>query len=156
MNEEKQTAREDGRRDAGRLPPMRRWKSWQLVALGAGIFVCGVLVGSFATAGMMHRFMVKGLRNPDQVPVRMVERMRSHLDLTDEQAEKVLAILKGKHETMARTFRETFASAHEEVRELLNEEQAAKWDEKVARMRAHIFGAATPEQGGDAPGRDDR
>jgi len=121
-------------------------KRWQRIVLCAGLFVCGGLVGSCLTAGTMHRFMIRGLRNPDEVPTRMLSRMRRDLDLSDEQAEKVLAILGAKHETMARTFRETLASGHKEVRELLNEEQAARWDEKVARMKAHIFGAAAQKR----------
>ena len=130
------------RAEAVKLRPPWPRKRWQLIVLCAGIFVCGGLVGSSLTASTMHRFMVRNLRNPDEVPIRMLSRMRRDLDLSDEQAEKVLPILRSKHQALAGFFRATLDSAHAEVRVLLDDDQAAKWDAKTERMRAHIFGAA--------------
>ena len=63
--------------------------------------------------------------------------MASRLDLTDEQAAKVKAILVRKHSEMVAAVRAAFLTVHDEVREVLTDEQERKMEELHRRHPFH-------------------
>ena len=72
MNGQEGVARGDAGKPA-RLPKLWRRGRTKLIALGAGLFICGAFVGSCVTAGAMHHRMVKSLRNPDEIPYNGID-----------------------------------------------------------------------------------
>ncbi len=157
MNEEKRSTPEgpkagpEGVDEAKAPPPLPIWRRprWRWGALCVALFICGGLVGSFITLGVLHHRLVQGLRNPDESAVRWVARLRGKLDLTDEQADKVLAILKEQHRDFVGMIRRSFGSTHDRVAAVLDDEQGARWDEMHARIREHLFGPDARDETGD-------
>ena len=84
--------------------------------LCAGFLIIGLGLGSLATSLAIHRAVRHGLRDPDRIASRVLSRMRCDLDLTDEQAAKILPIL-----------RERFAG----LRDAIHREHEAKKDVQV-------------------------
>lgn len=137
--------------DSDGLPAPRRRSRTRIIALCLGAFACGALLGSFVTVSVIHRGVRRGLREPEKIAARIVSHMRSDLDLTDEQAERVLVILKRRHRAIRDAVRGELDSMRDEICTVLTEGQAALWKKKVDEMRARFFGPAgtsRPQQSG--------
>jgi Spy/CpxP family protein refolding chaperone len=101
-------------------------------------FIAGVAVGVFG-AFMMHR------RGGDRIPRfashAMVNRLDRHLDLTDEQHEKIAAIIERHHERINSMWKEVrpqvekeLDQANAEIEKVLTPEQR----EKFQKVRMHV------------------
>jgi len=129
------------------VPGNRRVKSWRSILLCVGIFILGGLTGSALTAHVIHSMMTKPFRNSDEMAIRMLSGLKRDLGLTEEQADKILPILKSGHNKLNSNFREVFRAMHEGIRAVLTDEQAARWDERTREMDRDMFGSENPETG---------
>ena len=73
------------------VPVRPRRRIWLAIVLGAVILVCGIAIGSGGTIIWIRHKMEQFLRGPDQMRAKLVARVRSQLNLTDEQAARVEA-----------------------------------------------------------------
>ena len=133
----------------------KKWMGVTLVAtlvigMGAGVLVDRFLLASTLT-GLTGSTVHSRARGVDRSRGgehsergrHMVERLRSGLDLTDDQAARLEEVMNRNHETAHQywknsrqeyeTIRQQFRA---DIRELLNEEQQGKFDEMVAEYEA--------------------
>jgi Spy/CpxP family protein refolding chaperone len=99
------------------------------------------------------------------MPLELVERVRTSLDLTDEQAGRVAEILQKRHEVLMKLHRETLKAELQamraEVATVLTPEQANKWNDNFESiMRIPPFpggpGEPFPPHHGPPPQEGDR
>lgn len=134
----------------------RKSRRWRVVALGLIILLCGALLGSGVTIIVVkHLFDV--VHSPGAAAKRITDHMRRKLDLSDDQAAKVLAILT-RRETALRSIiqdmepklEEQLQLTKEEVAAVLDPEQARKWrkrfDQVEARWKRKWFGAPSKKK----------
>lgn len=148
MNGQEGVAREEARGGEGesaKLPPLPRRRRMKLIALGAGLFVCGLFVGSGATVGIIRHRALSVLRNPEELAPEVLEHWCDELDLTEEQEEQALGILEKKHLAFMRAIRDGFDETRAEIRAVLTEEQAGRWDRDMSERREFIFGQGAGE-----------
>lgn len=136
---------------APRLPPPspRRWIRFALAGL---IFACGAVVGAVVSRIATQRFMVSAIRNPEQVPDRILPRLISTLQLTDDQSGLVEEIVRRRHRNME-TIRSTcypemiaeFSAMRTEIQKVLTADQQARWQE-LSDMVEQRFLPAPPAQ----------
>lgn len=114
-------------------PPLapRRWLRLPMLLL---IFLSGGVVGAVSGGFWMRDHMISMMRHPEQVPDRIMPRIRSELALNDDQARKVEVIVRRRHAAMESLRAETypkqlaeFKAMHTEVAEILTPEQLSKW-----------------------------
>jgi len=125
----------------------KKWMGVTLVAtlvLGMGV---GILVDRFVLASTVHSRAGDvdrgGSGDHRDRGQRMVERLRSGLDLTDDQAARLEGIMNKNHET-AHEFWQNSRQEYEalrrqfraDIRGLLNEDQQVKFDEMVAEYES--------------------
>ena len=127
----------------------RKWMGVTLLAtlvigVGAGVLVDRLLLASTALVHSRARDVDRPSGGEhSKRGRRMVERLRSRLDLTDDQAARLEEVMNRNHET-AHQFWKDSRQEHEtirqqfraDIRELLNEEQQVKFDEMVAEYEA--------------------
>ncbi len=112
-------------------PPVRRWPRLVLLLL---IFVCGGVVGAVSGSAWMRNHMIAMMRNPEQVPDRIMPQIRSKLALSEDQTKKVDEIVRRRHALMESLRAETyprqmaeFEAMQAEVAEILTLEQRSNW-----------------------------
>jgi Spy/CpxP family protein refolding chaperone len=118
---------------------MKSWKAWLLVTV---IFVTGALAGAFAMRAYMAQNLPELLANTRQrFEVHFLEMLDRELDLTEEQKQRLLPILKeaaGKGDAIHASVRQQFDSLREEtdgrIVEELDTQQRVKFAEFRARM----------------------
>ncbi len=130
----------------------KKWMGVTLVAtlvigMGAGVLVDRFLLASTLTGSTVHSRArdvdrSRGGEHSERGR-RMVERLRSGLELTDDQAARLEEVMNRNHETAHQywkdsrqeyeTIRQQFRA---DIRELLNEEQQVKFDQMVAEYEA--------------------
>jgi hypothetical protein len=117
-------------------------KRWRPLLLGVLILVCGIAIGSGGTVVVMKRMILRAIQHPERIPQRITDRMRGKLNLTEDQATKVKAILTEHQKKIQALLRqiqpgvnEEFVKAKEDVAATLNPDQAKKWRERFDRLR---------------------
>jgi hypothetical protein len=119
-----------------------RWRSW---LCGGLILLSGMILGSALCLVGMVKVVVFAARHPEQTQEKIVRQLTRRLDLSDGQAEAVKAALRPRlkavvqirHEALARAAVEV-ESMKEEVAVLLDEKQAHKWRERIARIQKRL------------------
>ena len=108
--------------------------------LCAGFLVIGLGLGSIATSAAIHGMVRHGLRDPERLASKVLSRMRSKLDLTDEQAVKILPML----EKRFGDFRDAVRSAHKsiatDIEPVLTPEQRVIHERMTAERRERFLG----------------
>jgi Spy/CpxP family protein refolding chaperone len=111
------------------------------------VFVCGAAVGAFG-----HRFYTVssvsanvGRRSPEEFRRRLVEEMRSRLKLSDEQVQKLGAILdesrtrvRAARQTIEPEMRKIREDQQQQIRAMLNDEQRAEYEKMRAEREAEM------------------
>lgn len=112
-------------------PALRRWP--RIVMLGA-IFFCGTVAGTAIGALWMRDRMIAILRHPEQLPNRILPRIRATLSLSDDQARRVNVLVRKRHAVMESLRAESyprqleeFKAMQSEIAELLSPQQRLAW-----------------------------
>lgn len=118
------------------------------------IFVCGGIVGAVSGGYWMRERMIAMIRHPEQVPDRILSRIRTELSLSEDQSLKVEEIVRRRHAAMEAHRAEShprqlveFKAMHTEVAALLSPEQRDKWSalcDSVERRYLPIRPAGPP------------
>ncbi len=117
-------------------------KRWRSFLLGVLILVCGMAIGTGGTVVVMKRIILSAIQHPEKVPQRITDRMHRKLDLTDDQAAKVKAILTERQKEIQALLRQIqpevgkeLEKAKEDVAAILKPDQDKKWRERFDRWR---------------------
>jgi len=117
-----------------RVPLLLSAHRWRRVLMLLLIFVCGSVVGAVSGAHWMRERMVAMMQHPEQLPERILSRIRAELALSDDQAQKVDAVIRGRHAAMEALRAESyprqlseFKAIQSEIAELLSLEQRRQW-----------------------------
>lgn len=117
-------------------------KRWRTFLLGVLILVCGIAIGTGGTVVLMKRIILQAIQHPEKVPQRITDRMRGKLDLTEDQAVKVKAILTERQKKIQALLRQIqpevdkeFEKAKEDVAAILKPDQAKEWRDRFDRLR---------------------
>jgi Spy/CpxP family protein refolding chaperone len=130
---------------------------WKLVAGFLLVFVAGGIAGA-AFGGLYVRHLLSEFHHPKFTGVRIKERLRTQLDLTPEQLNKISPIidkeaaqLQQVRRDTGRRVREIIAEAHREIAANITDEQRQKLQQiqeqrhRRWRHRHHPHGFAPPE-----------
>jgi hypothetical protein len=96
----------------------RRWRTW-LFALF--IFLGGAALGSALTAGAIFRSFRHAMMHPEEAPQRITARLKSGLDLTNEQADQVRAIITRRQQSLMQIRRDVQPRVELELDQLESE-----------------------------------
>lgn len=112
-------------------PTVRRWPRFVMLGL---IFFCGSVVGAVIGGFWMRERMIAMMQHPEQVPNRILPRIRAELALSDDQAQQVEAVVRKRHAVMEALRAESyprqlaeFKAMQSEIAELLSPEQRRRW-----------------------------
>ena len=135
---------------------MNQALKWKLIAGFILVFVAGGISGAFL-GGLYARHLFFGFHHPEQIGARMKERLRTELNLTPEQVDKISPIidkmalqLREIRRETARRVHETIAEAHRQMAANLTDEQRQKLqqiEERHRRWRHRGF----PESPAESP-----
>lgn len=123
-----------------RAPSIWRRRGARTAILCGGFLVVGMGLGSLITSMVVHRMIRRGFRDPGRIASHVLDRMRDDLDLTDEQAAKILPVLKKHIAGIRDAMRGSHDAMHEEIEPLLTPEQLAEHRRISAERKARLFG----------------
>lgn len=126
--------------DHPETPPFWRRRRTRVVFLCVGLFVLGAGVGSLVTSRIIRHRVRRGFRHPDRIASHVLSRIRDDLDLTAEQAEKILPVLKKHFHAVHDAIRREHEVMNEEIGQFLDERQLAEHRRLVAERRARFLG----------------
>ncbi|MFH1022831.1 MAG: hypothetical protein V1809_05530 [Planctomycetota bacterium] len=113
-------------------PPRAPRRIWKMLLPGAIILICGVILGSGGTLLWLRHKMHQAIRDPHRMPAELTERIRTHLDLSEEQTAKIGKILRDRHDRLMRTHHQTFQAEIDgmraDVAAELTPDQARRWN----------------------------
>lgn len=144
------------------LPAPRRYV-WKTVALSAVLVFCGMFIGSGLTLIAIKRRADEFRARPELLSQRMVERMQSDLDLTQNQTDQIDKIfadarreameMRERNRAQAQAF---FRDLQGKVSQVLTPSQQSEWEEwfRRARNRAMKGPHERPREENRGPGAD--
>ena len=100
----------------------------------------GMGLGSLIALMVVHRMIRWGFRDPGRIASHVLDRMRDDLDLTDEQAAKVLPAPKKHFAGIRDAIRGSHDAMHEEIEPLLTPEQFVEHKRISTERKARLFG----------------
>lgn len=116
------------------LPRPKRRRRWVTVLLALVIFGAGFVGGGGTAVLVIVRRVQHTLRHPGEAPRRITRRLQRRLKLTDEQAEKVLAVVTRRQQALLAIRREVqprvlteIEGAYADVADLLDDAQRDRW-----------------------------
>ncbi len=134
--------------------PVKRKKRWRAILLGLIILASGFFLGAGASAVYCKR-MVHMIQTPGEASKKITNRLRWRLSLSDQQAEKVQAILVEREKALTAIFhdirprlQEEMKRTRDEVAAVLNPDQAERWLTHFDRMQ-HRWFPAMDRKGGE-------
>ena len=120
-------------------PAPRRWRTVFLLTV---IFLAGIAVGTAGTVTLAIHGLQKAIKNPRMVPERATLRLSRLLDLDEQQTADVRRSLSELQErlfeirsTVYPEVQAEIARSRQEISDVLNEQQRAKWDKIFSRVR---------------------
>jgi hypothetical protein len=140
---------ESGAQETELLTPPKKTRR-RAIILGLVILVSGFMLGAGFTTVFLHHMLHHIIHNPGEAPKRITKRMKCKLDLSDEQAAKMQAILTERQKALLAIFCEIrprieyqIKRTRDEVAAILDQEQAKQWFKQFDHMRRkwrHIVG----------------
>ena len=130
--------------DAASLRPLPRPTRSRIraVILGFLILMCGIVIGSGITFKFLWDSVMCASEHPKEMHIRITDRLKNRLDLTDEQAREVRAVIVRRYmarDSLRREFRPLveaeFETLRKEVEAVLDGEQVRRWNELYGTMR---------------------
>ncbi len=139
-------------KEANNAMPLSATGSFRIrLILFAVVFACGAIVGGVGGSLLTRQRMLAFLRNPEQVPDRIVPLIQSELGLNSEQAAQVEEIVRQRYARIeslrAEVYpsqREEFAAMYKDVVPLLNEQQQRAWTELRNTVEQHYLPREPP------------
>ncbi len=115
---------------------------WLRPLMLAAIFLSGLLVGVGLTLMAVRQGVLYGIHHPEELPVRVAARLRRPLSLSDQQADRVEAIIR-QRQSQLQEIRRRFQpeveaeleQVYQQVREILDDQQRERWDQIYTRLR---------------------
>jgi hypothetical protein len=117
------------------------------------VFIAGGMTGAFAAVWVHARHIFVEVHNPSAVATHMKQRLRSDLDLTEDQVAKISPIVEKTATQLEQIRMETgqrvhdvFKDSHREISAFLNEDQKGRLQEMEKRHRRgnHSHGPGGP------------
>jgi len=122
----------------------RRYLHWLLPTL---TFLCGCLVGAGLTVTLFQDRMFWMMRHPGPHPERVIQELKTDLDLSPEQLPAVEKIVR-EHDARMRQLHPLFEQNNhrfeDEISAVLNDGQRVKWQARIKRMHS-LFPPPPPE-----------
>ncbi|HDP35861.1 MAG TPA: hypothetical protein ENN29_12225 [Candidatus Hydrogenedentes bacterium] len=125
-------------------PPRRSWI--RPLISGLIILFCGIIIGGATVLWFISSHVLEGLRTPEIVPQRLTNVMQHRLNLTPEQADRVLEIHNKYLERFLERRRQARPNIEKEldalqaeINAVLTPEQAEKWDKRFSRFRSLVL-----------------
>lgn len=142
------------------VPPVVGPRPGRMIVLGAVILLCGMVLGAGVTFLGLRPRLVPDMEGPRMLPDSTVGRLREMLDLSDEQARQIQAILARREKALLALRSEMrprvnaqLEQTRQEIAAVLTPEQAARWNEQFERSRRRWM---QPAPRGEGYGRDGR
>jgi hypothetical protein len=140
-NEEYTRDREPVPGPADETPPPRR-KRWHLILAAVLILICGMIIGSALTVGIVVNRIHHFMHHPGEAPERITRHLDRKLGLTEEQEKAIQRIVSDRHENLSAIREEVFPriqsefkAAEAEIRAVLDPEQKREWDTYTEHIR---------------------
>lgn len=140
--------------------PRRRW--WVSLILVLVILAAGFVAGACTTVLVIVQRVRYAAQHPEEMPERVTARLERKLDLTDAQADKVLAILTERQKVLLAIRREVqprvlaeIDLADQEITAVLDDSQKSKWRRLFTRLQRD-WQPALPPATADGQPSDDR
>ena len=133
----------DSEVETRRLPPgallfrKRRWLRTAMLCLG--VFAAGTCLGALLAFEVVRHGARRGFKDPDSIAAHMLSHMRTDLDLTEEQASRILPILQSHYRKIREMIMKEHDKMFEEMERHLVEEQIAVHRKIVEERRACFF-----------------
>jgi len=122
--------------------PKRRRRLWLSLFYAIIIFGSGFVVGGGVTLVTVRNAFLYYVHHPEEFPAQATARMKSRLDLTDDQAAKVEAILRQRQAALQEIRREVqprvlaeVDQVEAEISEILTPEQRREFRERFQHLR---------------------
>ena len=124
---------------------MRKMHRWRMAFFGLIILVAGLVIGSASTLILVRPRPIGWTRGPEFISEKMVHDLQRHLQLSDEQAEKVESILQ-KHMRKLNEIRmnartqivEQLRLMNEEISAVLTEQQKQIWQDSLQQLQRQL------------------
>ena len=120
-------------------------RRWKLVLLGLVILFCGMVIGAGITFHLGNAMMFHALSPGSEMAERVMKRIERDLDLTDDQRPRVAEIVVHRVSELKSIFmdasiriNEQFMLLHDEVAQIISEEQKLKWEKHYKKMQKVI------------------
>jgi hypothetical protein len=122
--------------------PRRRRRWWVSLLLAVGIFGSGFAVGGATALIVAKDRFLHMLHHPEEAPAKITARLRCKLDLTDEQAAQVEAILR-RHQEAFEAIRADVQprveaeldGVEKDIAAVLDDSQRAQWHQRFTELR---------------------
>jgi hypothetical protein len=113
-----------------------------MMLLGSAILLCGMIIGAGLMATVLWERFQHSVRDPKRMPERIVDDMRDGLGLSNDQADRIRAII-ARHRDEFEAIRmemEPRIQAHmdqvgAEIQQVLTVQQREEWERRFARER---------------------
>jgi|GEM_PF-3057285 len=126
-------------------PPGRK-HSMKQYFLGIVILLCGMVIGAGLMSFVLWNSLQKPMRLYDRMPDRIVEDMKTHIDLTEEQAEQIqevfrrhLAVFDSVRQEVEPKINNEISLMENEIRDILTKEQQERWEDRYMKFRRRWF-----------------
>jgi hypothetical protein len=130
---------------AGVVSAPRRRVPWGAILLGIAILGVGIIIGAGGMVIITRSMIQHAARHPEQIPEKAAQRLARRLDLSEQQKQQVQAIITDRlrkvnhvRQKMQPLIAAEVQKFHDDVAEVLTEEQAQEWDEIFERYRESI------------------
>jgi hypothetical protein len=115
---------------------------WLRLLMLAVIFLSGLVAGVGVTLLAVRQGVLYGIHHPEEMPARVATRLRRPLNLSDQQAERIEAIIQ-QRQTHLQEIRRRFQpeveaeleQVYAEIRELLDDQQRERWEQIYTHLR---------------------
>ncbi|MBI5758044.1 MAG: hypothetical protein HZA46_05955 [Planctomycetales bacterium] len=124
------------------VSPTRRRHWWRTLLWGLVIFVCGGVTGHGVTVWMWQEHGKKIFDPNEDFVAKILLKMRSDYELTDDQATQIEAIMRGhnmKVDEIRKDVEPRFSAErklmNQEISAVLNDPQREKWQKRMEELK---------------------
>jgi hypothetical protein len=121
------------------------------LVLATAILLCGMIIGSGLTLHVLWSRLLSNIQDLDNLPARITHRMERPLDLSDQQASEVEAVLNRHFQHIQAIRAEVYPKMsaqldeiRKEVGAILSPKQREQWDKSFDRLRAKLVPPPPP------------